>query len=743
MRKTVICALVACLVPVMAGGIGFRHLTVADGIVTSEVHQIVELPNGQMLINCVGVFCLYNGQRFNALPIDMGKAMQLPHYLDSYGHFWQGDSLLWLRDLYRLYLFDTRTLAFASVTPQLLNNRELLEFVDGRAGNEIIDTGIMGQLDSLDVNYRLTTTVTDRQGGIWAGTREGILYRPPLRWQAKIIQDEALYHEVTGMRDTKGRLWTCTTGGLCCQLASDDIAKGTTSTMRFTKDNVAGLPDGHVNFICELADGRFLVCCMLNKLGYFLPGQHLFVPLDEKLSHISDYRNIVGACRLPQDSLVAVYTQNGIFVLDTGNDTMDAFAPASRMGRYTDKYNCMIADSRQRLWVGTQNGLFRIEGDTVERIGGLANDCIRSLVEDADGHIWAGTSCGVSRVTPSVCNYAKDDGVPLAPMEERAVLLTDDNRLLFCFAGNILAVDPRKMGVDETPMPVVLTAIRVSGRDVETAEWRNLVLPYDRNYLEFEFSAMNHACPAHTHYRYRLHGLDRQWLHCNDATGQGQANYNALPHGRYTFEVQAAVADGQWGPLLRQEITIRPPLWLTWWAKSLYACMSLAAIAFMASAIYKRYRKKLEQENDARINRLFELREEARHQFAKNVSIEPAKVAVNVEEERLVKDMLSAIEAHIDDEGYNVDLLACDVAMSRTKLYGKLQTMLGVTPADFIRNVRLKRAARLLACTQLSINEVATSVGFATTRNFSSQFKKMFGVLPSEYKKGKQAMQIP
>ena len=63
--------------------------------------------------------------------------------------------------------------------------------------------------------------------------------------------------------------------------------------------------------------------------------------------------------------------------------------------------------------------------------------------------------------------------------------------------------------------------------------------------------------------------------------------------------------------------------------------------------------------------------------------------------------------------------------------------MLGITPTDFIRNVRLKRAAQLLANTQLPINEIADRVGFITARNFSTQFKKMYGVTPSEYREPK------
>lgn len=111
------------------------------------------------------------------------------------------------------------------------------------------------------------------------------------------------------------------------------------------------------------------------------------------------------------------------------------------------------------------------------------------------------------------------------------------------------------------------------------------------------------------------------------------------------------------------------------------------------------------------------------------------KIGVNPEEETLVSKLVAAIEANIADEAYGVEQLAAGVAMSRSKLYDKMRAMLGISPADFIRNVRLKRAAQILASNpSVAISEVARSVGFATSRNFSAQFKKMFGVLPSEYR---------
>ena len=120
-----------------------------------------------------------------------------------------------------------------------------------------------------------------------------------------------------------------------------------------------------------------------------------------------------------------------------------------------------------------------------------------------------------------------------------------------------------------------------------------------------------------------------------------------------------------------------------------------------------------------------------------NVRIDASKIGVNSEEEALVGQLLKAIEQNLGNTEYSVDQLARDVAFGRTNLYKRMQTMLGITPNDFIRSVRLKRAAILLSDTDLSIVEISERVGFNTPRYFSTQFKKMFGVTPSEYREPK------
>ena len=142
----------------------------------------------------------------------------------------------------------------------------------------------------------------------------------------------------------------------------------------------------------------------------------------------------------------------------------------------------------------------------------------------------------------------------------------------------------------------------------------------------------------------------------------------------------------------------------------------------------------LERENDKRVNELFELREEARHNFAQQTHIDPQCITVGNEEQQLMEQMLRAVEEHLADADYGVEQLAADTCMSRSALYAKMRTMLGISPADFIRNVRLKRAAAMLAETDTPIGVIAEQCGYNTHKAFSSNFKRLFGMLPSQYR---------
>ena len=195
-----------------------RLWTVADGLPTGEVQQIIALPNHQMLINCEGVFCLSNGRSFTAVPCDHSRAYPMLRFAKRYHHLWQGDSLLWLRDLYKVYLFDVRNRAFRyDISPRIKQSRLLQKFANCEINPDNIPTRIWEMRDSLGLEYNLNCVALDHQGGIWMGTtQDGIIYMAPRQTKVAVIAEDKSWNgktalawklEAQGMTDSKGRTW--------------------------------------------------------------------------------------------------------------------------------------------------------------------------------------------------------------------------------------------------------------------------------------------------------------------------------------------------------------------------------------------------------------------------------------------------------------------------------------------------------------------------------------------------------
>ena len=134
-----------------------------------------------------------------------------------------------------------------------------------------------------------------------------------------------------------------------------------------------------------------------------------------------------------------------------------------------------------------------------------------------------------------------------------------------------------------------------------------------------------------------------------------------------------------------------------------------------------------------RVRKLIELQKRRQETFHKEIVVSPSSITITSLDEQLVQKALECVERNMDNTEYSVEELSADLAMNRATLYRKLQGITGQTPKDFIRSIRLKRAAQLLRDTDLSISEIADHVGFSTPRYFTKLFKETFGMLPSQY----------
>jgi signal transduction histidine kinase/CheY-like chemotaxis protein/AraC-like DNA-binding protein len=138
-------------------------------------------------------------------------------------------------------------------------------------------------------------------------------------------------------------------------------------------------------------------------------------------------------------------------------------------------------------------------------------------------------------------------------------------------------------------------------------------------------------------------------------------------------------------------------------------------------------------ELQVRVSNLIEQRRKLRERFRKEILLEPKEIAVTSADEKFLYRIANIIEKHISDYNFSVDTFANEAGMSRMQLHRKLNAVTGQSAGDFIRNYRLKRAAKLLQGQYGNIAEVAYDVGFNNPSYFSDCFKKLFGALPSEY----------
>jgi signal transduction histidine kinase/ligand-binding sensor domain-containing protein/DNA-binding response OmpR family regulator len=135
----------------------------------------------------------------------------------------------------------------------------------------------------------------------------------------------------------------------------------------------------------------------------------------------------------------------------------------------------------------------------------------------------------------------------------------------------------------------------------------------------------------------------------------------------------------------------------------------------------------------ARMKNLIETRKLLKQRFSKELSITPKEVTVTSPDEKFLTKALEIVEKFMTDSEFNVDRLVEEVGMSRSVFYRKLKNLTGQSANDFIKTMRLKRAAQILRQNKLTISEVSYEVGFNDPQYFSKCFSKQFGLTPSQF----------
>lgn len=226
----------------------------------------------------------------------------------------------------------------------------------------------------------------------------------------------------------------------------------------------------------------------------------------------------------------------------------------------------IVEDHQDRLWMGTDNGVFRWDGTNMEQytvehglVGRETNRAAGSI--DAQGRLWIGTTKGLS------VYYPRLDAHPSPPPEVQIIRISSGEH--------------SQDAGDEFDVPHQLNAVTIDYRVVSFVDEREIQI---RTWLE---------------------GLEPDWQSAK-RTFDWKIQYNFLPPGNYRLHIQAANANGRWSDIVTSNsIRIRPPFWNTRWFYSL-VLVFVGSIGYFSHRLVnqRRYLKRLERDFVARLNEL-------------------------------------------------------------------------------------------------------------------------------------------
>ncbi len=277
--------------------------------------------------------------------------------------------------------------------------------------------------------------------------------------------------------------------------------------------------------------------------------------------------------------------------------------------------NQLLRDDKGRIWAATTAGLACFADGPLQQPRlytlqeGLPDENIRALAEDAAGNLWMSTNAGVSCLGTDgkIVSFDHRDGLPEGNYYSGAVAALPDGRILFDSTDGIGWVDPPLL-LAEHDLPSVSFLTPNAGLETD----------YRSNYLRVRFCVPDYTYSKSAEYAYRIRDLDPDWHPCGK-----EIEFNHLPYGHHTLQVRARFHAQDWPEEVSSiGMYIRPPFWMTWWAKVLYILLAVGAVA--AAVVYLLRRMGRREHQRLRQERLLQERrtDEERMVFYTNITHE-------------------------------------------------------------------------------------------------------------------------
>jgi signal transduction histidine kinase/ligand-binding sensor domain-containing protein len=447
-------------------------------------------------------------------------------------------------------------------------------------------------------NQNISSVHEDAKGQLWLGNFDGgidvflwdegrMVYHPS---RGNEIPESLGRGSVLALyRDSRQQMWVGThTGGLHLY----DEATGNFKSWRksFNKPSIS---HNDVRSIAEDSLGNLWLGLHGGGVDYFDLATSQFTNYNEKNAGLTSVW--VHDVLIDYKGRLWAGTAYGLNRLDPGSTRFEHYmAQFGKEGALQgNQIICFLEDSQNRLWIGTNNGLYMYNEpfDTFVRYDSEANNnYIAAVEEDQNGFIWFSTMGGLYRLevsTKQLFRFDEEDGLQGLGFNFRAAYFNGKDILFFAGSRGVNSFNPENVRFNDTPPVVRFSRFRLFNEPVvdyedgsvlegEINTVDKITLAYDQNFFTFDFVALNFINPDRNQYACMMEGFDDDWVFVGN---NRSASYTNLNPGWYTFRVKAANNDGVWNEEgIFIKIRILPPWWLSFWFLTIMLVVLVLAV---------------------------------------------------------------------------------------------------------------------------------------------------------------------
>ena len=273
--------------------------------------------------------------------------------------------------------------------------------------------------------------------------------------------------------------------------------------------------------------------------------------------------------------------------------------------------SCIYHKGQNHFYLGNTKGIFEVNSESLEfrqlmDEQELLSQTIYSITQDTSRNLWLTSNNGIIKYNldnNEAYAFNESDGIQSKEFNTNAFLQLPDGKIYVGGINGLNAYYPDKVSLSERQVPVYVSDYRINDTVSTSLGAASHVdgfeLPYSSNTLSFSFHAIDYSDIQSTRVRYKLEGVDDDFVRSDQA--QGFARYANLAPGDYTLHLQGSNADQVWNKNVKTiNFSILPPYWMTWWFRT-GLILSLGSMLFGGVRYY--YRQQLKQKD-------FELREQ-------------------------------------------------------------------------------------------------------------------------------------